>query len=191
MLAVLRQRDFALLWVGGLISLAGDWVLITALPFSLYERTGSALAASALLMVYLVPSFLLGSVAGVFVDRWDRRRTMVVADFSRGALLLLLLLPRTGDRLWLTYAVAFCQSAIGAFFGPAENALLPTLVDEAHLVPANALNALNNNLARLLGPPIGGVLFGLLGLNGVVLLDSASYGISGALIALIAARRAG
>lgn len=183
MLAVLRRRNFALLWSGGLLSMIGDWVLLTALPFALYERTGSALATSALLMAALAPSCVLGSVAGVFVDRWDRRRTMIVADLVRAALLLLLV--RTDERLWLIYAVAFCQATITTFFGPAENALLPTLVGKADLVPANALNALNNNLARLLGPPLGGALFGLLGLPGVVLLDSASFVISGVLIALV------
>ncbi len=186
MLAVLRQRNFALLWLGGLISLAGDWVLITALPFYLYGRTGSALATSAWLMAYLLPAALLGSVAGVFVDRWDRRRTMIACNLARGTLLPLLLVAQVADALWIFYVVAVCQAALGAFFGPAENALLPTLIGEAQLVPANALNVLNNNLARLIGPPLGGVLFGLIGLPGVVLADSASFLIGGALIALVA-----
>ncbi len=190
MLAVLRQRDFALLWFGGLVSLTGDWVLITALPFFLYERTGSALATSAWLTAYLVPSVLLGSVAGVFVDRWDRRRTMIACGLARGVLLLLLLLVDGEDRLWLAYAVAALEATLTAFFGPAENALLPTLVGEEHLAPANALNALNNNLARLIGPPLGGTLVGLAGLPAVVLVDSASYFIGAALIAAMAARPA-
>lgn len=185
MLAVLRQRNFALLWLGGLVSLAGDWILITALPFYLYERTGSALATSAWLMAYLAPAALLGSVAGVFADRWDRRRTMIACNLARGAFLPLILLARTDGLLWLVYAVAVVEAALGAFFGPAENALLPTLVGEEKLIPANALNALNNNLARLIAPPIGGVLFGLVGLPGVVLVDSASFLLAGALIALM------
>ncbi len=187
MLRVLRRRNFALLWLGGLVSLTGDWILITALPFYLYERTGSALATSAWLMAYLVPAALLGSVAGVVVDRRDRRRTMIACDLARGAILPLMLLAQATDLLWLVYAVAVLQAALGAFFGPAENALLPTLVGEGELVPANALNALNNNLARLVGPPLGGALFGLAGLPGVVLADSASFWIGGALITLMAA----
>lgn len=186
MLAVLRRRNFALLWFGGLLSMIGDWVLITALPFALYQRTGSALAASGYLMASLLPSFLLGSVAGVFVDRWDRRRTMIVADLLRAGLLGTLLISRDGEHLWLVYAVVACQSAVSAFFGPAENALLPTLVEEAALVPANSLNVLNNNLARLLGPPLGGAVFGLLGLHGVLLFDAVSFVLSGVLIALVA-----
>ena len=78
MLATLRQRNFGLLWFGGLISLAGDWMLNIALPIYVYTLTGSALATGGMLIARLIPNLLLGSVAGVFVDRWDRRHTMII-----------------------------------------------------------------------------------------------------------------
>src|SRR5690349_13694535 len=80
MLATLRQRNFALLWFGGLISLAGDYMLYIALPLYIYNLTGSVLATSAMLIARLAPAIVFGSLAGVFVDRWDRRRTMIVAN---------------------------------------------------------------------------------------------------------------
>ena len=186
MIRVLRQRNFALLWFAGLISMIGDWVLFIALPIHTYNLTHSSLATGLMFMVGTLPRIFVGSVAGVFVDRWDRQRTMVIADFSRMILLLLLLLVRSSESIWIVYVVAFLQSTISQFFDTAENALLPKLVDTSHLVSANALNALNNNLARLGGPALGGLLLGLFGFRNVVLVDSISFLISGILIALIA-----
>lgn len=185
MLPVLRQRNFALLWLAGLISFAGDWMLRIALPLHVYRQTGSTLATGAMFMAAILPSLLLGSVAGVFVDRWDRKRLMVAANLSRAAILLPLLLVRTGEWLWLVYAVATLESLIGLFFGPVENALLPRLVGEERLVAANSLNALNNNLARLIGPPLGGAVAAFGGLAAVALIAAATYLVAGLLIALI------
>src|SRR6476469_9212366 len=149
MLAVLRQRNFALVWTAGLISLTGDWLLIVALPLVIYELTGSTAATAAAVVSRIVPRLLLGSVAGVFVDRWDRRRTMLVTNVLQGLSLLPLFLVRSADWLWLIYLMSFIRSAVVPFFSSAENAFLPRLVGEEDLVPANALNGLNDNLARL------------------------------------------
>src|SRR4029079_13390322 len=91
MLAVLRQRNFALLWAGGLISMLGDWLLFIALPFYIYDFPGSARASVAMSMAEPLPILLFGSSVGVFADRWDRKKAMIVADLLRAALLLLLL----------------------------------------------------------------------------------------------------
>src|SRR5579859_3771046 len=80
MLATLRSRDFALVWLAGLISLTGDWLLMIGLPIYTYTLTGSALATSIMFMAAVVPQLLLGSVAGVFVDRWSRKWTMIVTN---------------------------------------------------------------------------------------------------------------
>ena len=185
MLALLRQRGFALLWIGGLISTVGDWVLFVALPFYVYQHTGSTLATGATFIAQILPPLLLGSVAGVFVDRGERRRTMIIADLSSALLLLLLLTVHTRADLPRVYIVAFLLAAIAQFFGPAKGALIPRLVGTAHLVRANALNALGDNIPRLVGPALGGVLFAGLGLPGVVLTDSASFLFSGMLILFI------
>ena len=185
MVRVLRQRNFALLWVAGLISMIGDWVLFIALPIYTYDLTRSSLSMGIMFMVGTLPRILLGSAAGVFVDRWDRQRVMVVADLSRAVLLLLLLFARSPESIWIVYSVAFLQATISQFFGPAENALLPQLVEPSHLVAANSLNSLNNNLARLAGPALGGIVLGVFGFTDVVLVDSLSFLISGLMIAAI------
>src|SRR6266545_4477860 len=181
MLATLRQRNFGLLWSAGLISLAGDWMLLIALPIYVYQLTGSALATSTIFIAKRLPNLLLGSVAGVFVDRWDRKRTMVVANLLLAFALLPLLVVRSAGQLWIVYIVALIESTIVQFFSPAENALLPRLVGEEHVVAANSLNALNDNLARLIGPALGGLVAVWLGLAGVALIDAASFFIAGAL----------
>lgn len=183
MLKILRQRDFALLWFAGLISMTGNWTLFVALPITIYELTGSALATSAILIVRLVPMLILGSVAGVFVDRWDRKRTMVVSNLVRAPILLALFVVDSPDRIWIAFTVAFVVSILGQFFSPAENALLPRLVGEEHLVTANVLNALNDNLARLIGPAIGGLIAARFGLGGVAAIDAASFVIAAGMIA--------
>jgi MFS family permease len=186
MIATLRQRDFLLAWVGGLVSMIGNWVLLIVLPIYVYQLTGSALATSGMFVAEIVPALALGSVAGVFVDRWDRKRTMVIANLALAVTLLPLLAVRSADLIWLAYVVAFVQSTITQFFHPAENALLPRLVGEERLLTANALNALNNNLARLIGPAVGGLAMAAFGITGVVLIDAASFLLSMAMIALIA-----
>src|SRR5829696_10467430 len=106
MLSLLRRRDFALLWTGGLISVGGDRVLRAALPYFVYQPTGSTVATAGMIAAELAPSILLGSFAGVFVDRWDRRRLLVVANILQAAVVALLLLVDDGGRLWLVFAVA-------------------------------------------------------------------------------------
>jgi MFS family permease len=172
---VLLQRNFGLLWIGGLISAIGDWVLFIALPFYVFQMTGSALATGGLFIAQALPRVVLGSVAGVFVDRWDRRRTMIAADLLRTGLMLLLLFVHSIDSLWLVFAVGFLESAISQFFGPAKGALVPQLVGEQELLEANSLNAVSDNLPRLIGPSLGGLLMGIFGIASVVLVDSASY----------------
>lgn len=187
MLVTLRQRDFALLWFGGLVSSMGDWMLLVALPIYVYGLTGSALATGAMVAAGLLPNVILGSVAGVFVDRWDRRRTMVAANlFMAASILPLLVVPQTGW-LWVIYVVAFAQSCVGIFNEPAENSLLPHLVGADHLVAANSLNAMNNNTARLAGPALAGFVVGWFGLVGVVIADAASYLVAAVLIWRISA----
>ncbi|HEX8218143.1 MAG TPA: MFS transporter [Chloroflexia bacterium] len=189
MIALLRQRNFGLLWFGGLISFVGDWITLVALPIYIYNLTGSVAATGGTWIAAVLPSVVLQSLAGVYVDRWDRRQTMVVANLLTVPLVLGFLLVRTTEDLWLVYLLIAAKSVVGNFMGPAENALLPKLVDETHLPTANALNTLNNNLARLIGPAIGGLVMASAGFGYAVVLDAISFVVAGLMIALIRAPR--
>src|SRR6266700_401381 len=140
MIAVLRQRNFSLLWFAGLISMTGDWLLFIALPMYIYQMTHSILATSTMFMVEVIPPIVLGSVAGVFADRWNRKYTMIITNILLALALLPLLLVKSPQMIWIAYASAFVSTTISQFFMPAEGALLPTLVDKEHLATANSLN---------------------------------------------------
>ncbi|MDJ0755442.1 MAG: MFS transporter [Ardenticatenaceae bacterium] len=185
MIAVLRQRNFAFLWAGGLISMIGNWVLLVAVPFYIYQVTESALATSAVLMVYVAPGAFFGTLAGVFVDRWDRKRVMVAGNLLQMAVVLIMLLIRSPEWVWLIYVAIFLEATISQFTGPAENALLPTLVGEEHLIAANSLNSMNDNLARLVGPAVGGALLALTGFWAVVVIDAITFGLAALMIAQV------
>jgi MFS family permease len=186
MLAVLRQRDYALLWFGGFISMLGDFVLFVGLPYEIFRLTGSTLATAGMVVAYLVPSILFGSVAGVFVDRWDRRRLMVAVNLVQAVILLALLLV-DGLGLWVIYAVLVVESSVSQLFQPAQIALMPSLLSggEKELITANALSGVGRHGARLIGPAVGGVIVAAGGLGAVAVVDSASFVISAAMLALI------
>ena len=183
--APLRQRNFALLWFAGLISISGNWMLRIALPIVVLEMTGSVVAISGVVVASVAPTLLFGLVAGVFVDRWDRRWVMVVASLLQGVLLLPLIAVGSADRLWIIYVVAFLQSTLAQFFEPAESALLPKVVPVEQLPAANSLNALNNNLGRLAGPVLGGLGTAYLGLAGVAVADAVTFFAAAGLVFLV------
>jgi MFS family permease len=183
--ALLRRRDFRLLWAGGLVSETGDWFLLIGLPVWVLELTGSSLVTSTVFLVGLLPSLVVGPLAGVLADRWDRRRTLVAVSLAQAAFLLPLLTVNGRDRLWVVYLVMAVEAALAQLNDPARNALVPTLVARHDLVGANALIALNGNLARLVGSPLGGILVEVAGLPGLVIGDAASFLLGAALLALV------
>jgi MFS family permease len=185
---MLRHRAFSLLWVAGLISMTGDWLLAIALPIAVFRLTGSPAATSAVVAVSVASALLFGAVAGVYVDRWDRRRTLVVANLLQVAAVLPLLAVGSADRMWIVLVVAFVESGLSQFVAPAEHALLPRLVGDDQLGAANSLNTLNSNIARLGGPALGAIVAVTLGLTGASLLDAASFAVAAGLIALIGGR---
>ena len=185
MRSLLRRRDFALVWTASLISATGDWVLLIGLPIYVFQLTGSTLATSAMFVAELVPQIAFGSVAGVFVDRWDRKRTMVVANLILTVAILPLVFVRSADEVWIVYLVAFTESLVARFLRPAEGAMLPRLVDKSDLVAANALGSFASNTSRLVGPTLGGVIAGIYGLTAVAGFDSATFAIAAALVALV------
>lgn len=159
MTQLLSNRIFARFWLAGLLFVLATWSLHIAMLIYVYELTGSPFATSLIPVFASIPGIVVGPIAGVLVDRWDRKRVM-----AGGALALVGLLVATipfAGRLDVSmlYAIIFVQAMVMTLFMPAENALLPTLVRDEDLAAANALNALNDNLGRIVGPAAGAWIF--------------------------------
>ena len=187
--APLRQPAFRSLWLAGLVSEAGDWLLFIALPIVVYRQTGSALGTSFAFLALLAPAIALAPLAGRLADRHDRRRMMLIVCGLQALSLLPLLLVGDHTGLPIVYAVIVVQSALSTLFDPAKNALLPTLVGRDQLVSANSLVALNEGVARLVGGPLGGLLLAAGDLRTIVVADAASYALAAVLIARVPGTR--
>jgi MFS family permease len=187
--ALLRRRDFGLLWAGGLVSETGDWFLLVGLPIWVLQITGSSLVTATVFLVGLLPGLVVGPLAGVLVDRWDRRRTLVAVSLAEAACLLPLLAVDGRHDLWIVYGVMAVEASLAQLNDPARNALVPSLVAGDDLVGANALIGLNSNLARLAGSPLGGILVEVAGLPGLVIGDAVSFLLGAALIGLVGSPR--
>ncbi|WP_221088971.1 MFS transporter [Deinococcus aquaedulcis] len=172
--AHLRHTSFRWLWLGQAVTVLGDRALGVALPYAVYQQTGSLRATALLALAGYLPGLLFGSLAGVLADRWDGRRVLVVTQLLQGAVILLLL-GAGPERLWLATAVMFAELTLSLLALPASAALLPRLVGETHLARATARLAVATTTARLLGPVLGGVLAAQAGMPGVVVLDAASF----------------
>jgi MFS family permease len=181
-----QHRDYRLLVTAGLVSAVGDRLLSVGLAFLVYDRTGSTAASAAMFVVSVLPQMLLASAAGVLVDRWDRRRTLVVAYLVQAAVLAPLLLARDGERVWLLYVVAATAAVVEQLSVPAEQALVPHLVPAEALVSANAVNGQASNVARLVGSGLGGVVVVWGGLSTLAVVDALSFLAAAALLAAIA-----
>jgi predicted MFS family arabinose efflux permease len=174
-LAAFGHRDFRFLWAGQLLSSFGSWLLLVAVPYRVFELTGSPLA-SGLTLVAALPGTVLSPVAGLLVDRWDRRVTMLAVDLGRAAAILPLLCFHRPDQLWIVYAALVAESLLGQLFDPAAQALVPALVGRGRdLASANALMSVIAAVSRLAGASLGGVALLAWGMETVVWLDSGTY----------------
>jgi Na+/melibiose symporter-like transporter len=185
---IVRNRSYRLLLGASLISLSGDWIFSIGMAFYVYAMTGSALASGAIVFAALLPQFLLGSVAGVFVDRWDRRLTMVATNVALALSLVPVLFVHGAGQLWIVYLTVVAQNSIAQLFTSAEAAFVPAVVPRDQLIVANALNGQNSHIARLAGSALGGLLAAVGGLVTVTVANMASYALAAGLIAMIPAR---
>ena len=177
-------RDLRLVLSAGIISLTGDWILTIGLIYRVYAMTGSTVASALTMASSFAPQVLLGAVAGVFADRWDRKRTMIAADLLLAAGLLPLLRSRAAQ-VWIVFAVMFWEGSVQQFFSPAQQAMVPRLVPDDELLTANAVNGQVSNVSRLAGSALGGILAAAGGIVAVTLIDAASFLASAALLAVV------
>ncbi len=178
------NRSFLRMWAAQLISQFGDRLHQMALIGLIAERApGSASGLAKLLAFTIVPVFIVGPVAGVFVDRWDHRRTLFFCDLLRGLLVLTIplgLIDRPG--MVPIYGVVFLAFCFSRFYVPAKMAIIPELVDERNLLTANSLMTTTGMIAFVLGCALGGFIVDAWGARGGFYGDAATFFISGILI---------
>jgi MFS family permease len=174
-LAVVAKPAVLRLMTAGLISGIGDWLLTIALPIYVYTLTRSTLSSATTMVLELVAALVCGQFAGLVVDRFDRRALLVLTNLAQAALLLPLLAVHGTPELWIVYLVSAVQSAVGTVSGPAENALIPSLVEADELVRANTIISTGSDLAKLIGAAGAGVVLASVGLGGVVAVDALSF----------------
>lgn len=168
---------FGVLWVGQLITILGSGLTSFSLGVWTYETTHSVTEFGLITLCAVAPLIVLAPLAGVLVDRWDRRRVMIASD-SVAALstLSMLLLHSSGNlQLWHVYLGVSVASISGAFQESAFNAAITLLVDERNLNRASGMMQLAQAAGRTLAPPLAGALFVTWGLRAAMMLDLASF----------------
>jgi MFS family permease len=181
MLRALRIRDFRLLWGGSLVSDLGSWLLILAIPAHIFLTTGSLRDTGLALAAQYLPLLVLGPVAGVFTDRYDRRRLMIATNLFRAGAVAIMLLGTAPGHYWVLYAALVAESSGGVLYSPAAQARTPAIVGTGTLLSsANSLNAVSDGATRLIGGPLGGVLLTVHGIKWLICADVLSYLLSAA-----------
>lgn len=190
--SVLKNLDFMKVLSGGLISDIGTNFSFIALLFlavrigeSNGASTGEIAASIALITVFqLIPSILIGPFAGVFVDRFDRKKIMIVSDILGGVTALIMTIV---TELWQIYSFIVLFAIVRLFFYPARGAAFPLIVDKTQLVQANGMVQITAQISRMLGPALAGLVIASQGYKNAFFIDSASYLFSAVMIFLIQA----
>ena len=183
-LMLLKERDFSLLLIGQFISALGDKLHYIALGVLVYRLTGSALEVGKIALVTFLPYLLFGLIAGAYVDRWNKKRTMVLADLLRAGLVSLIPLM-IGYSLNLVYLVAFLSTTANLFFGPAKMAVIPTLFNKEKILAATSLAESAENVTEIIGYALAGVITVLMRIENVFYLDALTFLVSaGSILAM-------
>lgn len=174
-----RNRAYLLLWSGQAVSSVGTEVTQLALPLLILSLTHSPALAGVAGALRSLAYLLLGLPAGALIDRWNRKRTMIMCDGGRALALGSIPLALALGRLTMTqiYLVTLIEGTLFVFFSLAESAALPQVVDKAQLPDATAQNEVTGGVVTLIGPALGGALFGIARML-PFLVDSVSYAAS-------------
>ena len=175
-----RHREYRLLWTGLMVSFFGSQVAFVAVPYQVYQLTGSTAVVGFLALVALVPLLLSAIVGGAFADAVDRRKMVRFAEAGLAlcstALLVNSLVP--SPQVWVLFVVEAFAAALGGFLRPSLDSLTPRLVEKHELIAAGALDSLRFQIGLIGGPALGGLLIATIGLPGVFGIDIATFLVS-------------
>ena len=177
-----RNANFRRLWLAQLVSEIGDWFYTLAVYDLLLQATQSGRAVSYAIIIQTLPWFFMTPLAGPIVDRFSRRRLMILADVVRGFIILGLFMVRSASDVWLVYVLLGLETLFTSIFEPARNALLPNITSGEEILPANALSSATWSFALASGAALGGLVMALLGRRVTFIVNSASFFASAFLI---------
>lgn len=170
--------DFRRLWIGNVVSLLGDWFNTLAIYALVAKLTGSPMALGTVFIAKMLPWALASPIAGILVDRLNRRRVMIASDLLRAVVVLGFLTVETVGYVELIFGLTALQVIVGAVFEPARSAALPSVVSPRELVTANALSSVTWSFMLAAGAAAGGLVTEWLGTDAVFVIDSLSYLVS-------------
>ena len=177
---LLKKRSYSLLWFAHIISEVGNWLTFIAITMLAYQITESGLAVSGVFVARTIPALFLTPIAGVIVDRGNRKVILVVSDVVRGMLVLTLLVVHD---LSYVYVVVGLTAVADLLFQPARSALVPSLVEERNLIAANALLSLSSDALSIVGPALAGAIVTQMGIPAAFTLDAISFWLSASMLA--------
>ncbi|MGE5631851.1 MAG: MFS transporter [Caulobacteraceae bacterium] len=171
------NRNFVLLMAARFVSLIGDRIHFFALTWYILNKIGTGSAVGTIMIFSTAPSVIIGPFTGVLADRFDRRKIMIFMDAVRGAVAITLGYLVLIDRapLWTLYAGTCILAICGAMYNPTSQALFPNLVGDTQLLNANSTASLLNSTSMILGPVIGGILFGIVGTQGSFAINAVTF----------------
>ncbi|SHJ02333.1 MFS transporter [Lutispora thermophila] len=178
--ALLKYKDFIKIWVGNTISRFGDAIDSIAFLWMVYEMTGSTLMMGTVMAVNATPAVIFGMMAGVLVDRMDKKKVMIITDLLRGiSTAMMAFLYISGMiRLWHLYVFTFVNSCCEIFSSPAKASAMQILVDKKHYLTANSLRQASSSVAEIAGTAVAAIVMGYLGIGVAILIDSVTFFIS-------------
>ncbi|HEY7198494.1 MAG TPA: MFS transporter [Gaiellaceae bacterium] len=184
-----RHRDFRLLFAGQAVSYFGSMITFVAIPFQVYDLTGSSLLVGLLGIAELAPLLVTALVGGALADAHDRRRLVRLAELglamAAGLLLVNALLP--SPQVWVLFVVASLMAALDGIQRPSLDALTPRLVLREELAAASALEGLRGTIGRIAGPAVGGLVIAGAGIPATYGIDMATFAFSLAMLTLMRA----
>jgi MFS family permease len=179
------NRPFRNLWYGQVVSELGDWLNSIAIYTLVLQLSGTGTAMASAMMAKLLPIFFVSPLAGVLIDRMDRKVIMITSDVLRFVVVLGFLLVEDAGDLWLLYTLAVVEIALAGFFEPARSAIIPSLTPRKDLVTANALSGSTWSVMLAFGAALGGVLVSLFGIKTAFIIDAFTFLLSAWFIARI------
>jgi len=177
----INKKNFYLYALGRLVSIIGSGIQQIAIPLFILDLTGSGTIMGTFVLVSNLPRLIFGPFAGVLGDRFDRKKIMVYMDYARGAIILLLALLTRMDALQISglLIAQFIISTMDITFDPATQAMLGDIVHKNELNKANSIIQGINSFSFIVGPAMGGILYGLFGIEIVFLINGISFVLSG------------